>query len=162
MDLKDIVLEEVPLATFEEMEQVWNTSRRKKSGDVYSRIENPIRESDYEKLINDLLNLPCAGNVSVRYSDKRWFKIIQKNKGSKLINIGAQLAEIYPDKTYFLEFKFDNFPNPGRGYIEFREHEGEVVGYKLSISKSLESLFTVKSEQTDYRFNQAIWVPDTV
>lgn len=173
------------LETFRKLEARWGKRRRAHSDAVYSRVENPVTEEitkdpveDYIRLFHRLLDHDLIYELSVKNPEgKTWTKLkvypedfgdfprfIRESEDD--ISTMADIASKDKRKDFYLEVKFC-----GRNYlgeavwpeavIEFREHDGKIIGYQVSVPERLSNTFDVRMERkTAYAFNHGMWVPE--
>ena len=159
MDTTQIILEEVPLVEFTKMQQFWRKSTRLYQDDIYSRIRNPITETNYERLLFSLLDHPEADLLCVHNRGK-WEKRHNYDLTDPEIRELAKIASTDSRKRNFLEMKF----NRKNGWfktatLEFIEYQGMIISYDIVLGSVVQEYFTIKAEHS-FQYNNGLWIPD--
>lgn len=160
MDTKSIVLEQVTLEQFRLLEKFWGDKRTARPDQIYARVRNPITAEYYDELFRDLLQTPRADRLSLLHRSQ-WLRCFTKNKfDPERIREMARIARADTRKINFLELSFYK-----KGHrlappvIEFSEHEGMIVGYKVRVPGNQKELFTIRADGT-FDYINGVWVPD--
>jgi len=158
-DLKEVVLQEIHLSEYKELERILNEHRRsRKEIDVYARIITPLSDNNYESLLDRFVNMENADKISVR-DGSSWVRTYVKRTTEENKKNLAKIAENdkYQKGHFELSFKFTGAP---RGIIEFRKHDGMIVGYKVRIPRELSSMVTFNQTTHDqYSYINGLWLP---
>ncbi len=165
MDLKSIVLKEVPFEVFIKMRNYWalETEKPKHSSEVYSRICNPIVAEDYESLIHLLQKCEHAQELCVRKGAHHWEKRdIKKLSDSEI----KELAKIASEDRYqkdHLEIKIKKNECCKRTTIRFVKFNGKIIGYDTLVPYPLSGLVTIEADIPDEKNGRikGLWVPDS-
>ena len=159
MNLTSIVLEEVTVADFNKLQQFWNKRINIWGENIYSRIRNPLRETNYERLLFQILEQEEIELLCVR-DGLTWLKRFTNRLKDSEVRSLAAIASRDKFKRNYLEAKFrKNLGEASYGTMEFTEYRGEIVGYDLRISHQLAHLFTIHSTK-NYCYNHGLWIPE--
>lgn len=166
MYTKNIKLEEVTVEEFEQMERHWGKNRKKHNNVVYAKIINPIvqEDTDYFELLNELTGHDYAHMLAVKRGSYWVKKLVDDLSMSGIADLARTAAnDRYKDN--FLEVKFSSRPELGyndrnMAQIEFREHEGKIIGYQISTPKFLEKIFNTIVTNDNHHLVHGIWVPN--
>ena len=159
MDTKQIVLEEVTEQQFNELQHFWGKQLRQYEGDIYSRIHNPLIETDYVRLLFSLLDHPQADLLCVN-NQGNWIKRHKEDLSSDEVHELAKIAAADRYKKNFLEIKFKRYPKWFKtGHIEFTEYHGRMIGYDLHIGNVLQNEFTINAKHS-FTYNYGLWTPE--
>lgn len=199
MYTKEIVLEditywnaqrEIRLKRFRKLEAHWEKRRKSHEDGVYCRVHNPFdipidgTVNGYVRLFHLLLEHEYAYELSVKnpgegtswtrlniYPDDRRDITAFKSKNTKKLEEMAEKAFNDKMKDNYLEMKFKESGAGGDpAKIEFREHDGLLVGYQVDVPFQLRGLFTVALTPRRRRYERrsgrrgyihALWVPDS-
>lgn len=186
VDVTDWAAGRDKLYHFRQLEGRWKKHRKIDGQDMCSRIVNPVSfeltgsVDDYVNAFHFLLQHEFAYRLSVKNPGPRGWMAVKitpdevKDFPRFLDGFGERVAYMakiaYEDrlKDKFLEIKFrrcdEEYRNNLRSTakIEFREHEGRLIGYQCVVPYQLEDLFTVskKPKARAYTCNHGMWVPD--
>ncbi len=160
---KNIVLEEVTLEEFEGMEQFWGKHISKKAGEVYCRIQQPLQETEYVPLLQNLCSLPWPVRISAN-NHGRWVRIHNSWATPEHLEKLAAIAAADERKRYFLEAKIQKYNYEyqewwTRVIIEFREYDQRIVGNDMRIHWDYREICTIRAQRDSWRSALGLWVP---
>jgi len=159
IDTRDIILEQVVVDDFWELENVWNRDRKITKKDVYARVRNPVRDTDYERLLTRLLHIPQSSAIRVHDGDNWQEAFTSSGIPLATIHRFAEIAETTKSKRYFLEVILRL--NGDNAYIDFRKRGDEIVGYSVRTSYLAKDLFTLNMrKERAFAYANGIWVPE--
>ena len=156
----DIRLEEVTVEEFAEMERFWNKHIIKRDNFIYARIHNPIKDKNYEKLLERLLESQLHIVFSV--NDRgRWTNTVGDGITKSKIRTLAGIAEHDSRKRNYLEVKMRSFPKAysPQSIIEFVEYQREIVGHYMAVTHYQRDYFTIQDSGKDWLSMLGLWVP---
>ncbi len=160
MDTKSIVLEQVTLEQYRQFERCWGDNRKARPKEIYARVRNPIMAEYYEDLFLQLIRIPRADRIAL-LTGSDWIKYFTKRgvDHTKLREM-ARLARQNDFKINFLEFGL--YPKGKRlapPVIEFTEHDGMIVGYKVRVPGNQKDSFTIRANG-EFDYINGLWVPN--
>ena len=160
MDTTSIVLEQVTLEQFRLLEKFWGDNRIARKDQIYARVQNPITAEYYEDLFRDLLRTPGVDRLSLLHKSQ-WLRCFTKNGfDPERVREMARIARADGRKINFLEVSlYKKGHRLAPPVIEFSEHEGRIVGYKVRVPGNQRELFTIRADGT-FDYVNGVWVPN--
>ena len=177
MYTRNIILEEVGMAEFEQMKHYWGRGGLNiENNFVVSKIEEPLiwplvsgnKVDDYIDFIHFLLDHQYLSQIAV--NNKRWEKYPAgevRYREQTLEKIAA-IAAADTRKIHYFEAKFstpEGFEKTRhRAMIEFvelrfGENDCRIVGFQTVVPFIYRHWFTSALEPREYHINHGLWVP---
>lgn len=163
MYTKDIVLEEVTLREFEQMERFWRKNIVKPGRERYARILNPLQDLNYERLLSRAIIHSL--NVEICVNDHgKWRKSYKRACNQKVLQRFARIAAADERHRNYLEVKLlaeeglaANWWN--KAVIGFVGYQGKIIGYDMVVPPVLQSQFTWRFSSEPAVKVYGLWVP---
>ncbi len=157
---KSIILEETTAHEFRQRGQFWQKNVRRRSDFAYARIDNPIIETDYERLLFRLLEHPLAYQIATR-EQGRWIKGYADSITDSEVRELASLAARDYRKCNYLEMRLRR-PSARwqqEALLEFVEYQGKIISNDITMHYSLQKMFDVRIGRQSWVNMQGVWVP---
>lgn len=157
---KNIILEEIAPNEFRQQGQFWQKNVRLRSDFAYARIDNPIIETDYERLLFRLLEHPLAYQIATR-EQGRWIRGYADSITDSEVRELARLAARDYRKYNYLEMRLRR-PSARwqqEALLEFVEYQGKIISNDITIHYSLQKMFEVRIGRQSWVNMQGVWKP---